>query len=79
MIFMIRITIETNDKTGIGYQLHLKDDRQHREWIARDDKNGWPGGKPFLDFVPVNQRLFDERAQHAGAHGCLRFIQYPQQ
>ncbi|MGN0941495.1 MAG: hypothetical protein ACI4OA_07305 [Selenomonadaceae bacterium] len=49
MIFMIRITIETNDKTGIGYQLHLKDDRQHREWIARDDKNGWPGGKPFLD------------------------------
>ncbi|WP_294159171.1 hypothetical protein [uncultured Selenomonas sp.] len=46
---MIRITIETNAATGIGYQLHLKDTTRHREWIARDDRNGMPGGKPFLD------------------------------
>lgn len=46
---MIRITIETNAKTGVGYQLHLKDTTRHREWIAYDDMNGLPGGKPFLD------------------------------
>lgn len=34
---MIRITIETNQKTGIGYQLHLKDDARRREWIAYEN------------------------------------------
>ena len=36
------------------------------------------GIQPFINLFRINQRLFHKASEHAGSHGCFRFIQYPQ-